>query len=168
MPTKDAQPLLGNVVASEPNMVYQYYIDLVPTIRLVGGMDGRFQDSLQHTARRLETPLGPARAPILRGVPGVYFIFSFSPFHIYHMPRRFPFFKFMVKLFAILGGVVSLVRLGDRVFYSATTTVVGKLLPKPAAPAVTTSAYVVATPGETVPTQGLHSRYPRTQSLGAY
>ena len=50
----------------------------------------------------------------LSGLPGVFFVYEFSPFMVNRVTKSVPFSHFVVSVSAIIGGVFTVVQLLDR------------------------------------------------------
>lgn len=103
--------------------VYQYYIKLVPTLyQPLGG------EPLQSNQFSVATQFRPA---VVQGVrqavlPGVFFVYDFSPFMVRREERREPLAQLLVGLCAVAGGVFTVARLLDSWVFGLSNWVKGK------------------------------------------
>lgn len=102
-------------VPEEGAGVYQYYVKLVPTLyQPLGG------EPLETNQFSVATQFRPAviqgiRQPVL---PGVFFVYDFSPFMVRREEKREPLTELLVGLCAVAGGVFTVARLLDSWVFS--------------------------------------------------
>merc|ERR1712039_742554 len=100
--------------------MFHYYVRLVPT--MFTSRDGQDLYSNQYTAA------GSARNVMVRkgelsGLPGVFFVYDFSPFLMHKTERVKPWSYIFTSICAIIGGVFSIARLVEL----AVTGFIGRL-----------------------------------------
>ncbi|OQR89301.1 endoplasmic reticulum-Golgi intermediate compartment protein [Thraustotheca clavata] len=108
-----SNPLDGvTKIADQAGAVYQYYIKIVPTIYDDGyGSVQSNQYSFTQQTRYLN-PYGQMTV-----LPGVFFIFDISPFMVQMDVASVPFTHFLMRICAIIGGMISIAGFIDSFLY---------------------------------------------------
>ena len=99
-------------IVREDSGMFHYYIKLIPTLFTdASGSDPIYthQYSVTTSAKRISMD-----GSKLSGLPGVFFVYEFSPFMVNRVTKSVPFSHFVVSVSAIIGGVFTVVQLLDR------------------------------------------------------
>ncbi|OQR83742.1 endoplasmic reticulum-Golgi intermediate compartment protein [Achlya hypogyna] len=99
-------------IADKPGAVYQYYIKIVPTIYDDGYGSVQANQFSYTQQTRFLNPYGQMTV-----LPGVFFIFDISPFMVQMDAARVPFTHFVMRVCAIIGGMVSIAGFVDSLLY---------------------------------------------------
>jgi hypothetical protein len=122
-PSMPPNPMDGNqrLVGEDTGTgLYQYFIKVIPTVYR-SSYDGISITTNQYTVSEKFKPLTskdehgqPVQVTLL---PGIFFIFDISPFMIQISNSSMPFYHLMTRLFAIVGGVFSVLGILDAILY---------------------------------------------------
>ncbi|KPI84414.1 hypothetical protein ABL78_6540 [Leptomonas seymouri] len=114
-------PLDGMVQRSNLPMLFQYYVDVVPTI-----YEGTFSTALtyQFTVTSSAVPI-PAK-----GMPAVVFQYQLSPITVRYSPARVSFTHFLTYVCAIIGGVFTVAGLLSRFVLTSAAQIQRRVLGK--------------------------------------
>mmetsp|Transcript_43201 Transcript_43201/g.101303 ORF Transcript_43201/g.101303 Transcript_43201/m.101303 type:complete len:127 (+) Transcript_43201:298-678(+) len=95
--------------------MYQYYIQIIPTrfVLLSGTAIETNQMSVTEHMRVVKPGSG-------RGMPGVFFFYEVSPFHVIFEEKRRGYFRFFTSICAIVGGVYTVLGMIDKAYYTYT------------------------------------------------
>lgn len=98
--------------------LYQYFIKVIPTIYHgdYGGKMFSNQYTYSSKFRALNYTLGSTTAPGV--LPGIFFVYEMSPFSIDVEMERVPFSHLVTKLFAIVGGVYTVLGVIDSLLFT--------------------------------------------------
>ncbi|XP_045778473.1 endoplasmic reticulum-Golgi intermediate compartment protein 2 [Maniola jurtina] len=94
-------PLEGDEkIATEENILYQYFIEVVPT-----DIDTAFESikTFQYAVKELERPISHHKGS--HGVPGLFFKYDMAALKIKVYQERENLLQFMLRLFSIIGGI---------------------------------------------------------------
>lgn len=95
-------PLDGDMMVAEKNlMMYQYYIKIVPTIKIAlnGKVTKTNQYSVTQRVREIDHTAGS------HGVSGVFFKYELSPIMVRITEHHKPYWQLLVRLCGIIGGI---------------------------------------------------------------
>lgn len=114
-------PLDGFSRRTDPNspnhakdpVFFQYFIKVVPTE--VRYLNGTTLMTNQYSVTRHETPFDTHR----HVMPGIFFIYDISPMRVVYNESRKPLSTFLTDVCAILGGIFTVARFIDAVFFKA-------------------------------------------------
>jgi len=97
------QPLEGDEKISDINMMnFQYFVEVVPTeVAALTGKKTTYQYSVKEHARPIDHGSGS------HGTPGIYFKYDISALKVEVSQDREPFYQFLVRLMASIGGLVA-------------------------------------------------------------
>lgn len=116
-PMDSTQRLVGEDTGTG---LYQYFIKIIPTV-YQSSYDGVSIVTNQFTVSEKFKPLKakdahgqPVQVTLL---PGIFFIFEISPFMIQISSSSMPFYHLLTRLFAIVGGVFSVLGIVDAILY---------------------------------------------------
>lgn len=120
--TPDGQrdPLDGTKgIVEEATGVFQYYLQLVPVELRYKRFIGLLRASSSSYLYSVTSAFRPAMVNGVRQnvLPGVFFVYDFSPFMITREYHTLRFFEFVTGLFAILGGVLTVAGMVHSVGY---------------------------------------------------
>jgi len=106
-------------IVKEDSGMFHYYIKLIPTLFTEGVQEAVYthQYSVTTSAKRIEMD-GSKK---LSGLPGVFFVYEFSPFMVNKVSKAVPFTHFVVSVSAIIGGVFTVLQLLDRAVHGVKT-----------------------------------------------
>jgi len=105
----------------EPNGVFEYFLKVVSTKYCRIGWFGRVkteQKTYQYSIAEYYHQITPNERN--RVLPGVYFVYDFSPIAVTLIDTRSSFFHFLVQICAIVGGVFTVARMLDSTVYEGT------------------------------------------------
>eukprot|EP00033_Pygsuia_biforma_P000987 GCRY01001131.1.p1 GENE.GCRY01001131.1~~GCRY01001131.1.p1 ORF type:complete len:375 (-),score=59.55 GCRY01001131.1:102-1226(-) len=116
---------LDNVVrnAKSGNMMYQYYLEIVPTTYVFN--DGITIETNQYSKTETQRVVDQKRGSY--GLPGVFFIYDISPLAVTITEKYRPFTHLLTSLFAIIGGVFSVMGIFDALIFHGIHTIEGKI-----------------------------------------
>jgi len=100
-------------IINQGSYMFYYYVDLVPT--LYTASDGTMTYTHQYAVTEQEKNVMPDNE--LVGLPGVFFVYRFTPFMVQKMPKDKPMSNFLVSVCAITGGVFTVAGMLDSVLY---------------------------------------------------
>lgn len=94
--------------------MYHYYISLVPTL-----FEGRAKTVFTHQYAATETSKNVMPTPTakLQGLPGVFFVYDFTPFVVQKAEKAVPMSNFLTSVCAIIGGVFTVAGIIDAMLY---------------------------------------------------
>lgn len=97
---------------SDSPAMYQYFVNAIPTTYIdgKGNVTNTYQVTETHYLRPLE------RTSSL--MPGVYFVYEFSPLRSIIKETHLPFYELCTSLCAILGGVFTVMGMVDGIIFS--------------------------------------------------
>ncbi|CCI48203.1 unnamed protein product [Albugo candida] len=98
--------------SKERGGVMKYFLKIVPTI--YSDISSSVH-SYQYSHTKQEKYMNQFGQ--LSGLPGAYFMFEFSPFMVKVDNERIPFTHFVIRIFAILGGMISIAGFVDSVIF---------------------------------------------------
>ncbi|XP_041969920.1 endoplasmic reticulum-Golgi intermediate compartment protein 2 [Aricia agestis] len=98
-------PLEGDEkIAKDENTLYQYFIDVVPTVIYT---EFDMIKANQYSVKELERPVSHSKGS--HGVPGIYFKYDFAGLKVTVYQERENLLQFMLRLFSIIGGIYILI-----------------------------------------------------------
>lgn len=98
-------PLEGDEkITNDENMLFQYFIEVVPT-----DVQTTFEHvkAYQYSVKELERPISHVKGS--HGIPGVFFKYDMAALKIQVHQERENFVKFILRLFAVIGGIYIIV-----------------------------------------------------------
>lgn len=98
-------PLEGDEkITSDENMLYQYFIEVVPT-----DIDTAFEriKAFQYSVKELERPISHSQGS--HGIPGIFIKYDMAALKVRVYMERENIIKFMLRLFAVIGGIYIIV-----------------------------------------------------------
>lgn len=102
-----ADPLAGVTASLEDVAHYQYFVKVTPTTYTA--VAGDALNSNQYTVAEKHTLIAAGSPTQGSEIPGIFFIYDFSPFRVERIEYRRSLLSFVVSLCAILGGTVTVV-----------------------------------------------------------
>lgn len=118
-------PLEGDEkITTEENMLYQYFIDVVPT-----DVDTTFESikTFQYSVKELERPVSHAKGS--HGVPGIFFKYDMAALKVKVYQERENVLQFTLRLFSIIGGIYFIVAFINTVVLTIRTMIKKKVAP---------------------------------------
>lgn len=110
-------PLTGTRRVYDPKVsnsgVTQYFIKLIPFAQIQNGVEVRRSNQYSFTENFI--PISADRQ--FRALPGVFFIYDYSPFVVQRTTTGKSFWRYVVNLFAIVGGMFTLSGILDAALY---------------------------------------------------
>jgi len=108
-------PLDGDNKITEFNHhIYQYYLKVVPTkVNTRYARADTYQFAVTERDRKLDHSAGS------HGTPGIFFKYDFSPIKVYVEQKYKPFWKFLVRMCGIVGGIFACTGMVIKVFSTA-------------------------------------------------
>ena len=100
------------VMTTDTASMYQYFVNAIPTTYIDGR--GNVTNTYQVTETHHIRPLQSGSSLM----PGLYFVYEFSPLRSVIRETHLPFFELCTSLCAILGGVFTMMGMVDSVLYS--------------------------------------------------
>lgn len=119
-----SQPLSGHKRTSEKgevNVMHQYFVKVVPTVYQY--MSGRQVSTNQYSVTEHKRQLGPGK----HGLPGVFFMYDFSPIMIKISEKEKGLGHFLVGICAIIGGVFTVMGMIDSVLFHGLNSIKKKM-----------------------------------------
>jgi len=103
-------------IVGEGAYMFHYYIKLVPTVYTAS--DGSFIYTHQYSVTDKSKNVMP-RKGVLEGLPGVFFVYHFTPFMVQKIEKVQPLSQFLVSICAIIGGVYTVASMIDSLLYKS-------------------------------------------------
>merc|ERR1712032_1049382 len=114
-------PLEGtHKVVTHGAFMFHYYIKLVPTLWNSGGPDSVYTHQYSVTSNEKNVLVKKGE---LVGLPGVFFVYEFSPFMVKKIEKYQPLSHFLTSLCAVIGGVFTVAGLVDAMIYKSLVVV---------------------------------------------
>jgi hypothetical protein len=104
-------------ISTQGAYVFHYYIKLVPT--LYTASDGSIVYTHQYSVTEKEKNLMSSEGKIESGLPGVFFVYQFTPFMVQKIEKSQPLSHFLVSVCAIIGGVFTVAGMIDTALYKS-------------------------------------------------
>jgi len=102
-------------VVHQGSYMFHYYVDLVPT--LYTASDGNIVYTHQYAiTEQQKNVMSNGR---FTGLPGVFFVYRFTPFMVQKMDKDKPMSHFLVSVCAVIGGVYTVAGMMDSVLYKS-------------------------------------------------
>merc|ERR1719327_798378 len=113
----DMKPTLAGTakIVNHGAFMFHYYVDLVPT--LYTASDGTIVYTHQYAITEQHKSVMSNGKFV--GLPGVFFVYRFSPFMVQKMNKVKPMSHFLVSVCAIIGGVFTVTGMLDSVLYKS-------------------------------------------------
>jgi len=92
--------------------MYQYYIQIIPTEYI--GLDGTRISTNQMSVTEHMRIVKPGSN---RGLPGLFFFYEVSPFHVIFEETRRGWMRFFTSVCAVIGGVYTVLQMIDKAWY---------------------------------------------------
>jgi hypothetical protein len=102
-------------VVNQGSYMFHYYVDLVPT--LYTESDGTIVYAHQYAITEQQKNVMPNGE--LVSLPGVFFVYRFTPFMVQKMDKVKPMSHFLVSVCAIIGGVFTVAGMLDSLLYKS-------------------------------------------------
>lgn len=119
---RDEAPLAKDHHVNKGSGVWQYYIKVVPTVyhTMPQRPDGSWPKSYRYSVNSQFRPALLPNGQRQNLLPGVFFIYDFSPFMITIAPDNRSFLRWITNVCAVLGGVLTVARIVEAtLFYSS-------------------------------------------------